>query len=285
VTLIDAVRPAEWVNQAGSDQTAAFLGLVPGSRGLVAWDVFDAVLTPGDVILLMSWKKDADAEAFEHRACYQATHDFVESAWFATTACSTGERRHNFTRTLAPASHARFARPLGPSPGGRMQRGVRLPPEEPVLTLYVAGFEEIAWGVALVAITMVLHGLGMVWTLRAVNGLKMRLGSDLKMAGSLFVLVVAAWLITVSHLVEVLAWASFILWKGAMPNASMAYYLALLDYTTLGCEYDLPANWRLLEGMIAISGLMTFAWSTGVLFALAQEFQARELQRDRRAAS
>ena len=39
----------------------------------------------------------------------------------------------------------------------------------------------------------------------------------------------------------------------------------------------LPANWRLLEGMIAISGLMTFAWSTGVLFALAQEYQARVL--------
>jgi hypothetical protein len=65
-----------------------------------------------------------------------------------------------------------------------------------------------------------------------------------------------------------------------MPNASMAYYLALLDYTTLGCEYDLPVKWRLLEGMIAISGLMTFAWSTGVLFALAQEFQGRELRRD-----
>jgi hypothetical protein len=59
----------------------------------------------------------------------------------------------------------------------------------------------------------------------------------------------------------------------------MAYYLSLLDYTTLGCEYDLPVKWRLLEGMIAISGLMTFAWSTGVLFALAQEFQERELQR------
>ncbi len=160
-----------------------------------------------------------------------------------------------------------------------------VPPEEPALTLYVAGFEEIAWGVALVAITMVLHGLGMVWTLRAVHGLKVRLGSDLKLPGSLFVLVVAAWLITVSHLVEVLAWASFIRWKGAMPNASMAYYLALLDYTTLGCEYDLPANWRLLEGMIAISGLMTFAWSTGVLFALAQEFQARELQRGEPGAS
>ena len=153
------------------------------------------------------------------------------------------------------------------------------------MTFYVAGFEEIAWGVALVAITMVLHGLGMVWTLRAVNRLKRRLGSDRNLAASLLVLVVAAWLITVAHLVEVFAWAGFLQWKGAMPNVSMAYYLALLDYTTLGCEYDLPANWRLLEGMIAISGLMTFAWSTGVLFALAQEFQARELRRDEPAPS
>ena len=147
------------------------------------------------------------------------------------------------------------------------------------MTLYVAGFEEIAWGVALVAITMVLHGLGMVWTLRGVHGLKRGLGTDRNLAASLLVLVVAAWLITVTHLIEVFAWAAFLLWKGAMPNASMAYYLALLDYTTLGCEFDLPSKWRLLEGMIAISGLMTFAWSTGVLFALAQEFQARELRR------
>jgi hypothetical protein len=29
--------------------------------------------------------------------------------------------------------------------------------------------------------------------------------------------------------------------------------------------------------MIPIDGLMTFAWSTGVLFTLAQEFQSRQL--------
>jgi len=147
------------------------------------------------------------------------------------------------------------------------------------VTPYVSRFEEIAWGVTLVAIIIMLHGLGMVWTLRGIHGLKRRLGPNLNMAGSLFVLVIAAWLITVTHLVEVFAWAAFLVWKGAMPNGSMAYYLALLDYTTLGCEYDLPAKWRLLEGMIAISGLMTFAWSTGVLFALAQEFQDRVLRR------
>jgi hypothetical protein len=152
-------------------------------------------------------------------------------------------------------------------------------PEEPALELYVARFEEIAWGVALVAITMVLHGLGMVWTLRGVHRLKARLGPNVGMAASLLILVVAAWLITLTHLVEVFAWAAFLVWKGALPTGSSAYYLALLDYTTLGCEYDLPRNWRLLEGMIAIAGLMTFAWSTGVLFALAQQFQDRELRR------
>lgn len=155
---------------------------------------------------------------------------------------------------------------------------------QPELTLYVAGFEEITWGVALVAIVMVLHGLGMVWTLRLVHGLKGRLGPNVNLAASLLVLVVAAWLITVTHLVEVFAWAGFLHWKRALPNMSMAYYLSLLDYTTLGCEYDLPVKWRLLEGMIAISGLMTFAWSTGVLFTLAQEFQARVLVRRRPAS-
>ena len=150
---------------------------------------------------------------------------------------------------------------------------------QPELTFYVAGFEEIAWGVALLAIIMVLHGVGMVWTLRAVHGLKSRLGAKVNLAASLLVLVVAVWLITASHLIEVFAWAGFLHWKRALPTMSSAYYLSLLDYTTLGCEYDLPVKWRLLEGMIAISGLMTFAWSTGVLFALAQEFQTRELRR------
>ena len=147
---------------------------------------------------------------------------------------------------------------------------------------YVTGIEEIGWGVSLVAITMVLHGIGMVWTLRAVKTLKARLGPELGLAASLLILVVAAWLITVSHLVEVFTWAGFFLWKHAMPNPSIAYYFALLDYTTLGSEYDLPSNWRLLEGMIAIAGLMTFAWSTGVFFAVAEEFQDRELRRGQR---
>jgi hypothetical protein len=41
------------------------LGLAVDASGLVAWDVFDAVLTPGNIMLLVSWRDHAVAEAFE----------------------------------------------------------------------------------------------------------------------------------------------------------------------------------------------------------------------------
>ena len=71
VTLIDANRPADWVKKAVPRQVAEWLGLTPGAKSLVAWDVFDAVLTPGDVILLLSWRDQDAAEAFEPHASLQ----------------------------------------------------------------------------------------------------------------------------------------------------------------------------------------------------------------------
>jgi len=65
VSLIDAQRPAEWVERTSPSELAEWLGLTANAPGLVAWDVFDAVLAPGDIILLVSWRDHAGAEAFE----------------------------------------------------------------------------------------------------------------------------------------------------------------------------------------------------------------------------
>ena len=67
VTLIDGKRPPEWVKGAAPDEVAKWLGLLPDAAGLVGWDVFDAILAPGDIILLASWRDQAAAEAFEGR--------------------------------------------------------------------------------------------------------------------------------------------------------------------------------------------------------------------------
>jgi heme-degrading monooxygenase HmoA len=72
VTLIDARQPPKWGETTTAEDVAHWLGLKPGAAGLVGWDVFDAVLTPGDVILMMSWRDSASAEAFEQAALVPA---------------------------------------------------------------------------------------------------------------------------------------------------------------------------------------------------------------------
>jgi heme-degrading monooxygenase HmoA len=65
VTLINATRASELVSSATAKQTATALGLDPAAPGLTSWDVLDAVLTPGDVILMLSWRTLAEATEFE----------------------------------------------------------------------------------------------------------------------------------------------------------------------------------------------------------------------------
>jgi heme-degrading monooxygenase HmoA len=68
VTLLDGHRSPEWVKQADAHSVGASLGLDGAARGLLAWDVFDALLTPGDVIAVATWDDLATAEAFERDA-------------------------------------------------------------------------------------------------------------------------------------------------------------------------------------------------------------------------
>jgi heme-degrading monooxygenase HmoA len=63
--LIDAKRPAAFTGIDDPARSSEYLGLNPQAAGLLAWDVFDAVLTPGDLILLLSWRDRATAENFE----------------------------------------------------------------------------------------------------------------------------------------------------------------------------------------------------------------------------
>ncbi len=143
---------------------------------------------------------------------------------------------------------------------------------------YATSFEEVLWGITLVAITVALHGCGMLATLFACHAVKQSGGSsDVSFLRGSAVLILASWMIVLIHLSELLVWALFFLWKDAMPSPSTSYYFALMQYTTVGSAWNLPQRWRLLDGMLPIAGLMTFAWSTGVLFTLAQEFQTTQL--------
>jgi hypothetical protein len=144
---------------------------------------------------------------------------------------------------------------------------------------YVVSAAEILCGVALVAFTMIVHGMGMILTLYASRSFADRfVGGRRPLLVGLGTLVLASWVIVLVHCGEVVIWAAFFHFvTGGMPTASTAYYFALLEYTTLGSSLHLPLDWRLLEGLTAIAGVLAFAWSTSILLTLAQGFQEQQV--------
>jgi len=74
-----------------------------------------------------------------------------------------------------------------------------------------------------------------------------------------------------------MVWTVFFFLRGAQTNHSVAFYNAMLNYTTLQAGY-LPQRRHLLEPLLGMAGLLTVAWSTGILYMLAQDFQNNQLR-------
>jgi hypothetical protein len=144
---------------------------------------------------------------------------------------------------------------------------------------HITSLEEVVSGVVLIAITMAIHAVAMPITLLASSRLRARPSGRESFRSGILVLLAGSWMIVLTHLLEVVVWAAFLYLRDAIPNVSAAYYFALLQYTTVGSDLTLPDRWRLLGGMIAMAGLLTFAWSTTVLLTLAQRVQDEGLQR------
>lgn len=68
VTLHQGTFAPDWVKQAGAEAVAKALGVDTSAPGLVAWDVYDALATPGDAIAVLTWLDEAAAVAFERDA-------------------------------------------------------------------------------------------------------------------------------------------------------------------------------------------------------------------------
>lgn len=150
-----------------------------------------------------------------------------------------------------------------------------------MMSTYVISLDELMWGSFLVAITMAIHGTGMFLILRLVDLLKELFAPMESFLGGLALVIVSSLLIIMTSISEVIVWASFFFLRGAQPNGSISMYNALLNYTTLQAGY-LPQHWHLLEALLGMAGLLTVAWSTGILYMLAQDFQETQLRKRRR---
>jgi len=142
--------------------------------------------------------------------------------------------------------------------------------------MYVISFEEVLYGGILLALTMVVHGAGMLATLRVNDTLHEHFRNSESFLVGVGIIILASWVMLLTSLVEVILWAAFFVFKHAQPGHGVAIYNSLLNYTELQAGY-LPQRWHLLEGLLGLAGLMTMAWSAGTLYALVDVFQKQQL--------
>ena len=131
---------------------------------------------------------------------------------------------------------------------------------------------EILFGSALLIFIIMIHGFGMYL---AMHRFEVHWTTYVKEKSELkrqlfFGLLVSLMLLT--HLLEVGTWAGMLKVLKAIPDYRTAFYFAGETYTTIGFgDVRLPATWRMMALFIAISGLFSFGWTTGVLVGMVSK--------------
>jgi heme-degrading monooxygenase HmoA len=74
-TLVTAKRPDGWRTESSTVDIAKFMGFDGHSGdGLVEWDIYEAILTPGDLTLMLVWKDRAALDDFDSTKKLPETH-------------------------------------------------------------------------------------------------------------------------------------------------------------------------------------------------------------------
>lgn len=132
--------------------------------------------------------------------------------------------------------------------------------------------EELAFGILGVVLVIIVHG----WSMTRISRRFARKMALLPAAAPAWRVNLQLWvtiaLLALTHVIETLLWAAPISASGLIRNFRDSYYFVLETYTTLGdASIELPAAWRLVGPLIAISGLFAFSWTGSVLVYVVGE--------------
>lgn len=140
-------------------------------------------------------------------------------------------------------------------------------------------FADWVWGLPLIAMTMVIHAIGLLGISQSVDRLENKI---VKRCGYHLTFIVitggAATLATALHGLEGAIWAVVYLFVGAVPDYRQAVLYSLGAMTTYGhSTLVLESPWQFLGTLEALNGMLLFGLTTAFLFGIIQK--ARELQK------
>jgi len=136
-----------------------------------------------------------------------------------------------------------------------------------------------AWGLALIVLTIAIHGLGvalmalaeMSFRLRIERRHHLRLPHVLAIATGL--IGVAGLLLAALHGMEAALWAAAYSWLGALNSPADAILYSVDTIATRGASgVTLERPWGMMGALEAVDGMLLFGISTAYIFAVMQSY-------------
>ncbi|MDH4107391.1 MAG: potassium channel family protein [Gammaproteobacteria bacterium] len=129
-------------------------------------------------------------------------------------------------------------------------------------------------GAALVAVTIVIHGIGTTSWVRYLARRHAARNEPWRLGESLLMLINTSLIGVALHTVQILVWALAyhrLDPSGELQTFETAVYFSFVTFTTLGYgDITLSEGWRLLSGIQALNGILLVGWTTAMVFAAVQ---------------
>ena len=134
------------------------------------------------------------------------------------------------------------------------------------------------WGLSLIALTIVIHAIGVV--LMALAGFRIRAWLEtqkLRLRHVILVLIgmvgAVGLLLAVLHGLEAAIWAAAYIWIGALDTPKDAILYSVDSMTTRGASgLKLQQHWQMMGALEAAGGMLLFGISTAYIFAVMQAY-------------
>lgn len=124
---------------------------------------------------------------------------------------------------------------------------------------------QLIVGALLMLVTAVLQTFGVVALEEFVDRVRDEIARDTTRARMLLTLCAVIVYLFALHLIQMCLWAAVYLPLAPYQSFAVALYESALAFTTMDVA-ELPPDWKFLSAAEGVTGLLMFAWSTGVLF-------------------
>jgi len=135
---------------------------------------------------------------------------------------------------------------------------------------------QIVFGSAVSLANIAVHAMAMIVVIRAARSTATKWLAQPALRLGL-VMIATVGVLMAAHIAEVAIWSLAYAVVAAAPEGADRLYFAFVNFTTLGYGDVLPVpRWRLLGPMTAMNGVLTFGWSTAVIFEVLSLTLKRE---------